>query len=222
MRKGDATSVSTRVKQIRQRIERRHEEIVAKCHPAIFEIAQVWKESMTALNALGPNPPGEVVTEIRARLDTRLDEIQRKYSGNVRPAPNTFAAQVIFSDAALQSESDDQGVAEWIHFKRHRTPLKIDATKRRSAKDFDASRRILRTVGDLEALRCGNKIKAFKGELEHGDMFETLWGFGVEQLTPEELVIFLDEYCPCGKVHDPDSLKKLRNRFKRSLQNAIK
>jgi len=220
MRKGDATSAVTRAKQIRRRVERRQEEIVAKCHPAIFEIAQVWKESIAAFNSLGPNPPRGVVTEIKARFDNRLDEIQRTYSGNASPAPNTFATQVIFSDAALRSKSDDQGVAECIHFERHRTPLKLDAAKR-SSKDYDASRRILRTAADLEALRCGRKIRAFKGELEHRDMFETLWGFGVERLTPEELVIFFDEYCPCGKVHDPDALKKFRSRFQKLLKRAI-
>jgi hypothetical protein len=52
-------------------------------------------------------------------------------------------------------------------------------------------------------------------------MFETLGGFGVERLTPEELVIFFDEYCPCGKVHDPDALKKVRNRFQKLLKRAI-
>jgi hypothetical protein len=80
----------------------------------------------------------------------------------------------------------------------------------------------LRTAGDLEALRCNRKIKAFKGEIEHRNMFENLWGFGLEKLTPEELVFFFDEYCPCGKFHDPDALKKARNRFRRFLQTSIK
>jgi hypothetical protein len=222
MKKGDATSAVTRVQQIRRRVEKRQEEIVAKCHPAIFEIAQIWKESMEALNTLGPTPPMERVAETQVRFHTRLAEIHQKYSGSSPPAPNTFAAQVIFSDAALQSESDDQGVAEWVHFERHRTPFKLDAVKRRSSKDYDASRRILRTVADLEALRCGKGIKDFKGELEHRSMFETLWGFGLERLTPEELVIFFDTYCPSGcEVHDPDALKKTRNRFQQLLKRAI-
>jgi len=220
MRKGDSTPAVTRVEQLRQRVEKRHEAIVAKCHPAIFELAQVWKESIMAFNRLGPNTHLKIVTDIKARLDNQLNEIQRKYSGKVPPAPNAFAAQVIFSDAALQSKSNNQGVAEWIHFQRHRTPLKLDIAKRES-KDHEASRRILRTVADMEARRCGKGIKDFKGELEHRNMLEALWGFGVEGLTPEELVIFFDEYCPCGKVHDPDALKKLRNRFRQLLKRAI-
>ena len=220
MKKGDVTPGKMRVAQLAGRVQKRQEAIVAKCHPAVFEIARLWKDSLMALNSLGPNPPSELAKEIEGRFNRQLDETQKKYSGDASPAPNTFAAQVIFSDAALQSKSDDLGVAEWIHFERHKTSLKVDA-KRRSSKDYDASRRILRTIGDLEELRCNRKIHAFKGELEHRNMFETLWGLGVERFTPEELVIFFDEYCPCGKVHDPDALKKLRNRFLRLLKRAI-
>jgi hypothetical protein len=206
MKKGDPKPAGARQSGLRLRVEQRQEAIVAKCHPAIFELAQLWNESIAALNSLGANPPSEILAELAAGFEKRSEEIRRKYSGNVPPDPNTFAAQVMFSDAALKSESDTLGVVEWIHFERHRTPLKVDVGKR-SAKDYQASRRILRTAGDLEALRCNRKIQAFKGgEIEHRSMFETLWGFGLENLTPEELVLFFDEYCPCDKVHDPDVL----------------
>ena len=220
MRKGESIPVGKRVERLKKQAESRQEAIVAKCHPATFEIAKAWKESIEAMSSLGPNPPTELASEVQSRFGHQLDEIQRKYSGPTPPGPNRFAAQIIFSDAALKSQSDNRGVAEWLHFERHRTPLKVDANKRQ-AKDFDASRRILRTAADLEALRCGKKLKKFKGDLEHRNMFEVLWGFGVETLTPEELVVFFDSYCPCGiEVHDPDALKKSRNRFKLVLRRA--
>jgi hypothetical protein len=222
MKKGEPKPSIARQSELRRRVEQRQEAIVAKCHPAIFEIARLWKESIAAFNSLGADPPPEILAELEAGFEKRSEEIRRKHSGNVPPEPNTFAAQIMFSGAALESESDQLGVSEWIHFERHRTPLKVDVEKR-SAKDYEASRRILRTADDLEALRCNRKIQAFKGgEIEHRSMFETLWGFGVENLTPEELALFFDEYCPCGKVHDPDALKKSRNRFRLVLQKAIK
>ena len=182
----------------------------------------MWKESIAARNTLGADPPPEILAELEASFEKRSEEIHRKYSGNIPPESNTFATQIMFSSAALESESDQLGVSEWIHFERHRSPLKVDVEKR-SAKDYEASRRILRTAGDLEALRCNRKTQAFKGrEIEHRSMFETLWGFGLENLTPEELALFFDEYCPCDKVHDPDALKKSRNRFRSVLQKAIK
>ncbi len=221
MKKGDVIPVDTRGEQLKQRVEKRQEAIVAKCHPAIFELASIWKESIEALNALGPNPPREIVSKIRNRVNKRLEQMRQKYSGSAPPPRNTFAAQVIYSNEALQNESDQHGMAEWLHFERHRIPFKVDAAKR-LAKDYAASRRILRTIGDLEALRCRQQITPVKGEVEHRSIFQTLWGFGVEELTPEELVIFFDTYCPCGCEHDPDVLKKSRNRFRRTLENAIK
>jgi hypothetical protein len=220
MKKGDPKPAGARQSGQRRRVEQRQEAIVAKCHPAIFELAQLWKESIAALSSLGANPPPEILAELEAGLEKRSEAIQRKYSGNLPPDPNKFAAQVMFSEAALKSESDHRGVVEWIHFERHRTPLKADVGKR-TAKDYEASRRILRTAGDVETLRCNRKIQAFKGEIEHRNIFENLWGFGLENLTPEELAFFFDTYCPCGKVHDPDALKKARNRFRQVLQKAI-
>lgn len=222
MKKGDPKLPRATESELRRRVEQRQEAIVAKCHPAIFELAQLWKESIAALKSLGAVPPPEILAELETRFEKRSEEIQRKYSGNVPPEPNTFAAQIMFSGTAFESKSDQLGVSEWLYFERHRTPLKVDVAKR-SAKDYEASRRILRTAGDLEALRCNRKIQAFKGgEIEHRSMFETLWGFGLENLTPEELALFFDEYCPCGKLHDPDALKKSRNRFRSVLQKAIK
>jgi|SRR5215472_223024 len=221
MKKGDPKPAAARVSELKRRVEQRQEAIVAKCHPALFDLAQLWKESIRALHSLGPQPPVELVAEIDARFERRCEEILLKYPGNVPPSANTFAAQIVFSHEALESKTDHRGVAEWIHFERHRTPLKVDLEKR-AAKDYKASRRLLRTAGDWEARRCNRKIQPFKGELQHRNLFETLWGFGLESLTPEELAFFFDEYCPCAKVHDPDALKKSRNRVRSFLQKAIK
>lgn len=92
--------------------------------------------------------------------------------------------------------------------------MKVDL-KKRQQKDWPASRKVLRTLSDLERLRCGQRIRPFKGDLEHSNMFQTMWGFGLEKLNPEELAYFFDWYCPCGsKEHDPEALRKQRNRFK--------
>lgn len=219
MRRGEPRLPVERVKEL---TDKRHESIVSKCHPAIFEFAQLLKESIEASKSLGPNPPHELVAEIEARTERGLAEIKRKYSGPVQPAPNTFAAQIIFSDEALTSNSDALGIAEAIHFARHKTPAKVDA-KKRAQRNWDASRRILRTTSELEQLRCGKgPLPPFKGHLDHGSMFTILWNFGIEKLTAEELADFFDTYCPCGlQEHDPDALKKHRARFKRILKIAV-
>jgi len=215
MRKGEPKPLNERLEEL---AKKRQASIEEKCHPAIFEMAQLWKGSEIARKAMGPNPPHKLIAGIQDRVEKRLTEIHRKYSGPVQPEPNRFAAQVIFSDEALKSESDGIGIAESIHFQRHKTPAKRDAEKMR-AKDWKASRRIQRTIADLEQLRCGQgPIEPFKGNVEHWSMFELLWGMGLEKLTPEELAIFFDKYCPCdSETHAPDTLKKLRARFKRAL-----
>ena len=218
MRRGEARLPIERVKE---RAEKRQKSIVAKCHPAIFELAQVLKETIEAIKALPPNPPSQLTTLIEARLKKRTEEIHRRYSGSIQPAPDTFSAQIIFSEVALVSNSDTQGVAEWIHWARHGTPAKKDAKKTR-AKDWGGSRRLQRTTADLEQLRCEKgPIQPFKGDLEHSTMFVTLGkGFGMEELTPEELTDFFDSYCPCGKEHVPESLKKQRARFLKALAKS--
>jgi len=213
----------TPVEKVREWTEKRQESIIEKCHPATFELAQLFKECIEARKALGANLSPELIAKIDARMEERLEAIKRKYSGPVPPGPNTFAAQIIFSDEALTSESDTQGIVETLHWERWKIPLKQDLEKVR-ARDWDASRRVQRTISDLEQLRCGEgPIQRFRGNLEHSNMFQVLWGFGIENLTPLELADFFDSFCPCGSAepHDPDALKKQRARFQIVLSKSI-
>jgi hypothetical protein len=77
--------------------------------------------------------------------------------------------------------SDSDGIADWIHFERHRIPLENDL-ERRQENDWSSTSRVLRTINDLEQLRCGRPIRPFKGNLEHQSMLESFWGFGIEKL----------------------------------------
>jgi hypothetical protein len=213
VKKGQAKPVVQRVEDL---AEKRKRSIQLKCHPALFEVAPLWKESITEFKRLGSNVPKERLAELAQKFDKRLQEIQAKYSGPNPPAPNTFAAQSIFRNEENMSDAD--GIADWIHFERHKIPLKQDL-ERRQNRDWKSTSRVLRTATDMEQLRCGKPIRPFKGNLEHQNMFDTFWGFGIERLSPEELADFFNQFCPCGSEgHDPDALKKHRARFKRSIQ----
>ena len=212
MKRGQARPVVQRIEDL---ADRRRKSIRLKCHPALFELAPLWKESITNFKRLGSNAPKERVAELEQKFNKRLDEIQAKYSGSQPPAPNTFAAQTIFRNEEGMSDAD--GIADWIHFDRHKIPLKDDLEGRQN-RDWDSTNRVLRTVTDIEQLRCGKPIRPFKGNLEHQNMFENFWGFGIEKLSPEELTDFFNQFCPCDiEGHDPDTLKKHRARFKRSI-----
>jgi hypothetical protein len=213
----------TTVEMLREKTEKRQKSIVAKCHPAIFELAELYKESVKAREALGANRPPELIAEINARMEKGLETIHKKYPGPIRRAPNRFAAQIIFSREALTPKSnvpDEQKNAEAMHWTRHHIPWKVDI-ERAAARDYGASKRILRTIGELVQLSCGKgPIQPFKGNPYHSEMLTIVWGLGIEKLTPEELAIFFDSFCPCGSEHDPDALKKQRARFQKSLVAA--
>jgi hypothetical protein len=218
MKKGEPRPLLKRLEGIERK---RRESIQTKCHPVIFELAQLWKTSAEARNALGQQPAPEDLAKLEARVETQLQDIYRKYSGSNPPQPNRFAAQVIFSEPTLASEVAATGIAEFLHWERHKIPLKKDLLEMERARG-DASRRVLLTGLEYEALRCDNqRPKPFKGDVEHSDIFKVLWGLGVEVLTPEELAVFFDEYCPCGRVHSADALKRQRARFVKALSQAI-
>jgi hypothetical protein len=219
MRKGEAN-----LEKLAPDLVKRRDNVSEKVHPALFAFLKLNKEIAEAQRSLGPNPPMELVNRIEDRFEWRTIEIFVQYSGCAQPAENQFPAQTIFSSTALESVSDAQGVAEYIHFNRHGTTLKSDAQKMQAG-DYKASLRVQRTFGDYEALRCGRgPVKRFRGELQHNSIFQFGIGLGLECLTPEELAYLFDEHCPCGCVvkegHSPDGLYRLRKRFLDRLKKA--
>jgi hypothetical protein len=49
-----------------------------KCHPSMFELALLWKDSIEALRRVGPTPSSEAVAEIDANVDRRTMEIHNR------------------------------------------------------------------------------------------------------------------------------------------------
>lgn len=195
--------------------------IQQKCHPVVFDMSQLWKESIEDLKKASDNPSKEAVEALEARFLERAREINNRYPDLKELKADEFCAQNIFSEPMLTSKSTSQGITEWLHFERHRIPMKRDMELMKAG-DWDASQRVQRTIRDIEQIRCGKgPIRPFQGNLEHSNIFETMWGLGVEKLTQEELADFFDRYCPCGEAHDPGALKKHRERFRKALEGAI-
>jgi len=57
-----------------------------------------------------------------------------------------------------------------------------------------------------------NKLK-FKTDLDHFVLLNGGLDLGLEDLNPDQLAECFDELCPCGRVHEPENLKKLRRRI---------
>jgi hypothetical protein len=214
MRKGEPL-----IRLQRETEEHLSNEIFQKCIPGTYEVAALWKQCIERLEKLGPNPPDSLVAELDRRFKEGAEAIRRHYAGFPSPAPNRFATDVIFGEGASET-GNERGFAEYLHWLRHKTPLWKDL-ERQEARNGRAAKRVLRTASDFQGLRCDHKRpKGFKGDLEHSNMFDLLWGFGVENLTPEALAYFFECFCPCGGVHDPDNLRKQRERYSEALAEA--
>jgi hypothetical protein len=213
MRKGE-TSVG-RV----QSGQDRWEAIGRKLQPALLEMAQLFKECIQALESLGPNASRELAASIEARLDERLEEIKTRYSGPVQLPKNSFPCEIVFP---FESARDDGeiAVASALHWERHKVPLAQDI-ERMNMRDGEATRRILRTMADYEAIRCEQKKpKPFKGKIDHSNLFQIGLGpLGLQNLTAEELAIFFDRFCPsCREAHNANALRRQRAEFLRALE----
>jgi hypothetical protein len=211
MRKGEA--FLERV----QSVDRHWEAIEQKVHPALLDMAEAFKECIQGLHALGPAAPKELITEIKARFDKELAEIQRRFPELGQNSESSFPCETIYQ-SALENENEVVIVAEQLHWERFKIPLREDV-KKMEARDGEASRRVLRTASDYEGLRCENqRPKPFKGNVNHSQILGFGIGLGLENLTAAELAIFFDRFCPgCRDAHNAVALRRQRAEFLRAI-----
>jgi hypothetical protein len=196
-----------------------------KVHPLFVEGAEVYREAAGALDALGRQPPAELVAEIDARFRQRLGEVRERYANNQYTPTGPDPYEIVFVDEGPSTwpppqREMNQGFLEHLYWKRFREPLWI-ALQKTEAGDIDALRRVHRVAEDYERIRFGKgPIKAAKGDADHAALFDIGLDIGLNLMTPEELADCFDAVCPCGKVHDPDALKKQRSRKLKVLQEA--
>jgi hypothetical protein len=216
MRKGEAFVGRARSGQ-------EHEEAIkGKVHPALLEMAQLFKESIQALESLGQHAPRELTAPIEERLEKGCQEIQRRLSGPTQPPKGYFPCETIFPLEAAQ-EHEEVAAAAFLHWERHKTPLDQDIERMNSG-DGGASRRFQRTFADYEAIRCDQKKpKPFKGKIDHSNIFGFGLGLGLENLTGDELAIFFDRFCPgCRDAHNKDALRRQRTEFLKAMVGGMK
>jgi hypothetical protein len=148
------------------------------------------------------------------------DEIHRRFSGPIQAPKNYFPCETIFPVGS--NEQEEIALAAFLHWERHKVPLAQDV-ERMDKRDGKAVRRVLRTVTDYEAIRCDKrKPKAFKGKMDHSNIFGFGLRLGLENLTAEELAIFFDRFCPsCREAHNADALRRQRTQFLKALESGL-
>jgi hypothetical protein len=216
MRRGEA------ILERAQSAQEQWKAVEAKVHPALLEMATLFKEFVETVETLYKYKSRELLAPVEAEFDKRCEEIFRRFSGPVQPPNGHFPSETIFA-AGLATHSEEIALAEFLHWERHKVPHTKDI-ERLNHRDGNAARRVLRTMADYEGIRCDKKRpKPFKGKADHSSIFGFGLGLGLENLSGEELAIFFDRFCPsCREVHNADALRRQRTEFLRALERAGK
>jgi hypothetical protein len=196
-----------------------------KMHPLFLETARAYSDAVKELEALGPKPAAEKAATVQSHLQNKLGKILVRYRNPHYTPSAPDPLEVILSDwqPSIWPPSEiemDFGQSEVLYWQRFREPLKIALCKRKTG-DLKAFRRISRIGEDRFALQFGKgPIKRSKTDPDHDVLFGLGLDLGLSALTEEELANCFDAVCPCGKSHDPDSLKQQRRRKNRELKKA--
>jgi hypothetical protein len=212
----------------------------AKLHPVFFELADLnrqfereWeraqRECKRELEALGSGAFAElrakVIRDLQEKgnkLETRMTEklvdINRRY-GSFSYNPLAYSYLDLTSG---QSISDDDHLAEYLHWLRHRESLQTTVDKDVQG-DLKAYRKLARTGEDLRrVIHKKGQIKRFQGDIVHRQLLELILCYKLKPLTAEERAACVDYYCACGKTHDADALKRQAARLKKELQASVR
>lgn len=154
--------------------------------------------------------------QLLARCGSQVAEIQSRY-----PDPPHNLTAYSYLDGA-RGESDLAKFARLLHFWRYRRSL--SATMAQAAKgDFAAFCDVAQTQEDVwRAAQAQGPLKPFRGDQVHRQLLELVFCWQTASLSADDLADLFDEYCGCGKEHDPDALKHLFARLRRELKRAFK
>lgn len=208
-----------------------------KFDPVFFKLAEVnqWferkhkriqQECVKRMKDLGDRPGQQVldgvavhyyksVEKLSNECDREFAEIDRRYP---KPSYNPLA----YSYFDLKSSNPADNFVPYLHWMRHRESLQATAVEDAQG-SIKAWRKIARTGEDYRRiLHKKGPIKSFQGDTVHRQLLELMLCFELKPLTAEERADCADDYCGCGKVHDPDALKKQFARLKKELQDSAK
>ena len=136
-----------------------------------------------------------------------------------------IAAKILDLDledpSAVKELSDEQFMRSWLSWYKYAKTWQ-QLQYERNARKWWASQRILAVLKDYEKWRFGkldpNDMR-FKMDRPHFILMAFGLDFGLGKLTLNELADCFNALCTCGIAqHDPDNLRKLRDRILRSLE----
>jgi hypothetical protein len=154
---------------------------------------------------------------LEAHLTIKMQEIQKRHGPST--AFNKLAYSYFdFSNYPDTKEDDLQWLFEYMHCERHGESLR-KTSHAIGEGDIPALRRVHRTNEDQLRVFAGKgPIKKYQGDPVHRQFLELVLCFEISPLTEEERADCADDFCACGKTHDPDALDKQHRRLKKGLQ----
>ena len=129
----------------------------------------------------------------------------------------------LVEDSEVKEPADDQFMLSWLSwFKYGKTWRQLQ--HERNGGSWKASQQVLAVIRDFEKWKFGkidpNGLQ-FKIDRTHFTLMAFGLDFGLDDLTPDELADCFDWLCSCEKQeHDPENLRKLRDRIFQSLKDC--
>jgi hypothetical protein len=189
-----------------------------KVHPALPEILLIYKDSQETLSGSGPNQLTQDAQKRRARVLQTREDLLKRYP---ELQPGSPSNHITAASARFTSQRDNLlGILEWLCWRRFGQPLATLVAEEKAG-NLVAHDKVSRLRNELWHLVHGRgSIEPFKGNSRHSEIMELGLNLGLDALTDEELADCFDEFCRCGKDHDPDALKKQRARVRKQLEAA--
>jgi hypothetical protein len=189
-----------------------------KVHPAFLEILLIYRDSQENPPGSGPNQLTQNAQKARARVLQTKETLLKRYPELQLGSPSNH---ITVGSARFSSRRDNlMGILEWLCWRRFGQPLATLVAEEKTG-NLEAHNKVSRLRDDLWHLVHGRgSIEPFKGNSRHSEIMELGLNLGLDALTDEELADCFDEFCRCGKDHDPDALKKQRARVRKQLEAA--
>jgi len=178
----------------------------------------IYRDSQENLPGSGPNPLTQNAQKLRARVLQTREDLLKRYP---ELQPGSPSNHITVACARFSSQQDNlTGFSEWLSWRRFGQSLTTLVAEEKVG-NFEAHNKVSRLRDDLWQLVYGRgPIEPFKGNSRHSEIMELGLNLGLAKLTDEELADCFDEFCRCGKDHDPDALKKQRARVRKQLEVA--
>lgn len=189
-----------------------------KVHPAFLEIVRIYGDLQETLSGSGPNQIASNAQKLRLQLLQARENLLKRYP---ELQPGSPSNHITAASARYLSQRDNlTGSLEWLSWRRFGQPLTTLVAEEKAG-NLEAHNKVSRLRDDLWHLVHGRgPLEPFKGNSRHSEIMELGLNLGLTKLTDEELADCFDEFCRCGKDHDPDALKKQRARVRKQLEAA--